>query len=184
MKHRAAALDVARKFLKDHVAALKLLELRFALALAPIDRLVVKAQTLLHARALGFEPGNLIIECLHPRAQVIGHLANVERRGQAVDLIEFEPQVAQHADQTHERDLRGRIETVALLVDHGGLKQADLVVVDERLARNVKQARHLANRIHTRLHKSSRHTKARRPQGQRAQTLLVSYPKCAYDQRL
>ena len=161
-----------------------MLELRLALAFAPVNRLVVKAQTLLHARALGFEAGNLLVERLHPRAQVIGHLSDVERRGQAVDLVELEPQVAQHADQTHERDLRRRIETVALFVHHGGLKQADLVVVDERLARNVKQARHLANRIHARLHRSSRHTKARRPQGQRAQTLLVSYPKDAYDQRL
>ena len=76
--------------LKDHVAALELLELRFALALAPIDRLVVKTQPLLHARALGFEPGNLLVERLHPRAQVIGHLSNVERRGQAIDLIEFQ----------------------------------------------------------------------------------------------
>ena len=158
VQHRAATLDIARELLKDHVAALELLELRFALALAPIDRLVVKTQPLLHARALGFEPGNLLVERLHPRAQVIGHLSNVERRGQAIDLIEFQSQVAQHADQTHERDLRGRIETVAFFVNHGGFKQTDLVVVDERLARNVKQARHLANRIHTRLHRSSRHT--------------------------
>ena len=81
VKHRAATLNIAWKLLKDHVAALKLLELRLALALAPVNRLVVKAQTLLHTRALGFEPGDLFVERLHPRAQVIGHLANVERRG-------------------------------------------------------------------------------------------------------
>ena len=81
MKHRAAALDIAWKLLKDHEAALELLELRLALALAPVNCLVVKAQTLLHARTLGFEPGNLLVERLHPRAQVVGHLANVERRG-------------------------------------------------------------------------------------------------------
>lgn len=91
MQHRTAALDIGRELLKDHEAALELLELRFALALAPINRLVVKAQSLLHARTLGFEPGNLPIERLNPRAQVIGHLANVERRGQAVNLVEFEP---------------------------------------------------------------------------------------------
>ena len=184
VEHRAATLDIGRELLKDHVATLELLELRLALALAPVDRLVVKAQTLLHAGALGFEPVYLFVERLHPRAQVVGHLTNVERRGQAVDLVELQPQVAQHADETHKRNLRRRIEAVALFVDHGGLKQADLVVIDERLARNVKQARHLADRIHTRLHRSSRHTKARRSQGQRAQTLLVSYPKYAYDQRL
>ena len=66
MKHRAATLDIARELLKDHVAALKLLELRPALALAPVNRLVVKAQALLHARALGFELGDLLIERLHP----------------------------------------------------------------------------------------------------------------------
>ena len=184
VQHRATALDIGRELLKDHEAALKLLELRFALALTPIDRLVIKTQPLLNARTLGFEPGDLLVERLHPRAQVIGHLSDVERRGQAVNLVEFEPQVAQHANQAHKRDLRGRIETVALFVNHGGLKQTDLVVIDERLARNVKQARHLADRIHARLHRSSRHTKTRRPQGQRAQTLLVSYPKDAYDQRL
>ena len=43
VKHRAAALDIARKLLKDHVATLELLELRLALALAPVNRLVVKA---------------------------------------------------------------------------------------------------------------------------------------------
>ena len=134
MKHRAAALDIARELLKDHVAALKLFELRLALTLAPVDRFVVKAQALLHAGALGFEPGNLFVERLHPRAQVVGHLSNVERRGQAVNLVELQPQVAQHADQAHKRNLRGRIETVALFVDHGGFKQTDLVVVDERLA--------------------------------------------------
>lgn len=91
VQHRTAALDIGRELLKDHEAALELLELRFALALAPINRLVVKAQSLLHARTLGFEPGNLPIERLNPRAQVIGHLANVERRGQAVNLVEFEP---------------------------------------------------------------------------------------------
>ena len=91
VKHRATALDIARKLLKDHVAALELLEFRTALALAPVDCLVVKAQALLHTRALSLEPGNLLVERLNPRAQVIGHLANVERRDQAVNLVEFEP---------------------------------------------------------------------------------------------
>ena len=81
VQHRAAALDIGRELLKDHEAALELLELRFALALAPIDRLVVKAQALLHTGALGIKPGNLLVERLHPRAQVLGHLADVERRG-------------------------------------------------------------------------------------------------------
>lgn len=40
---------------------------------------------------LGFEPGNLLVERLHPRAQVVGHLSNVERRGQAIDLVELQP---------------------------------------------------------------------------------------------
>lgn len=62
-------------------ALVMLLNIAAAAALAPVNCLVVKAQTLLHTRALGFEPGNLLIERLHPRAQVIGHLANVERRG-------------------------------------------------------------------------------------------------------
>ena len=169
MKHGTVPRDIRGKRLKDHIAPIEMSKGGLSLSLTPKYSLLVKAQTFTYTRALGLEFSDVRIECLDASTELIGHLTDIECGYQPVDLIELEAQIAQHADKPHEGNLRRRVEAVSAVVDDSRLEQPDLVVIDKCLPRDVEQARHLADGIHTLLHGTSQQ-KARRPQGRRAHT--------------
>lgn len=130
MQHRTVDGNIAGERFHDHIAVGKRLERRHALASLPIRNIVIETQTLLHAIPLFFKCGDLTVKLGDALTQLIGHLGHIIGAGKTRYFIEVYAKIAKHANQTHKRNLRGRIKTVALLVHLGGTKQTDLVVVD------------------------------------------------------
>ena len=129
MQHLASHIGM-RKAFGDHQALIILFENGGVGHIAPaLDRLVVP-NALIDKLALRVKLTDSTAYLCLARYEVVDQGRDIARVYDLGDLLEFDTQIFKQADEAQCRDLRREIETIAVVIDHRGAEQANLVVIN------------------------------------------------------